>query len=77
MRPPTFVGQLAAQDRQHLEAGLRSPDAFTLWRSQILLASDHGYRPSQAGPLQWGVGQLGSPRPVCPSIIWRFTHLSG
>jgi hypothetical protein len=39
MNPPTFVGPLTAQDQQHLKAGLHSPDAFTLRRSQILLAS--------------------------------------
>jgi Winged helix-turn helix len=51
MKPPTFVGPLTAEDRQHLEAGLRSPDAFTLRRSQILLASARGYRPSEIAPV--------------------------
>jgi transposase len=51
MKPPTFVGSLTAEDRQHLEVGLRSPDAFTLRRSQILLASASGYRPSQIAPV--------------------------
>jgi len=51
MKPPTFVGSLTAEDRQHLEAGLHSPDAFTLRRSQILLASARGYRPSQIAPV--------------------------
>jgi transposase len=51
MKPPTFVGPLTAEDRQHLEAGLRSPDAFTLRRSQILLASARGYRASQIAPV--------------------------
>jgi transposase len=51
MKPPLFVGPLADQDKQQLEAGLRSPDAFTLRRSQILLASARGYRPSQIAPV--------------------------
>ncbi len=51
MKPPTFVGSLTAEDRQQLKAGLRSPDAFTLRRCQILLASARGYRPSQIAPV--------------------------
>jgi transposase len=51
MKPPMFVGPLTAQDKQHLEEGLRSHDAFTLRRSQILLASARGYRPSQIAPV--------------------------
>jgi transposase len=47
MRPPlTFVGELAEAERQQLHAGLRSRDAFTLRRSQILLASAAGHRPA-------------------------------
>jgi transposase len=51
MKPPLFVGPLTDQDKQQLEAGLRSRDAFTLRRSQILLASARGYRPSQIAPV--------------------------
>jgi transposase len=47
MKPPLFVRLLAASERQALTKGLRSPDAFTLRRSQILLASDQGQRPSR------------------------------
>jgi hypothetical protein len=47
MKPPTFVRPLTTQEKQHLEAGLRSRDAFTLRRSQILLHSDQGRRPAQ------------------------------
>src|ERR671928_115677 len=36
VRPPTDV------ERQALEDGLRSPDAFVLWRAQIILASAQG-----------------------------------
>jgi hypothetical protein len=47
MKPPLFVRTLTAAERQQLRAGLRSADAFTVRRCQILLASDHGLRPSQ------------------------------
>jgi hypothetical protein len=46
MKPPTFVRPLAEEERRQLEAGLRSRDAFTLRRSQILLASASGRKPS-------------------------------
>jgi transposase len=42
MRRPIFVRPLSDAERKTLEAGLRSPDAFTLRRCQILLASDRG-----------------------------------
>src|SRR3712207_2716638 len=42
MRRPIFVRPLRDAERETLEAGLRSPDAFTLRRCQILLASDRG-----------------------------------
>jgi transposase len=45
MKPPTFVGPLTDSERQALRAGLRSPAAFTLRRSQILLQSADGHRP--------------------------------
>jgi transposase len=46
MRPTTtFVRPLTAGERQQLQAGLRSPDAFTLRRCQILLASASGQAP--------------------------------
>jgi transposase len=46
MRPTTtFVRVLTAGERQHLQAGLRSADAFTLRRCQILLASAAGQTP--------------------------------
>jgi transposase len=47
MRPvTTFVRTLTAIERQHVQAGLRSPDAFTLRRCQILLASASGQSPA-------------------------------
>ncbi len=39
MKAPLFVRELRPAERETLEAGLRSKDAFTLRRSQILLAS--------------------------------------
>jgi transposase len=42
-----FVKNLTEADREALQAGLRSSDAFTLRRSQILLASAKGQNPTQ------------------------------
>ncbi len=42
MKKPIFVRQLSDAEREALEAGLRSPDAFVLRRCQILLASNRG-----------------------------------
>jgi transposase len=47
MKPPIFVRTLTAAERQHLQASLRSADAFTVRRSQILLSSAAGLRPPQ------------------------------
>ena len=45
MKPPTFVRSLTDEERLALKAGLRSPDAFTLRRCQVLLQSADGRRP--------------------------------
>ena len=42
MKRPIYVRPLSDAERETLEAGLRSPDAFTLRRCQILLASADG-----------------------------------
>src|SRR5919199_6336899 len=42
MKRPIYVRPLSDAERETLEAGLRSPDAFTLRRWQILLASADG-----------------------------------
>jgi transposase len=47
MKPPTFVRPLLDSERQAIQTGLRSPDAFTLRRAQILLASANGRLPAQ------------------------------
>jgi hypothetical protein len=46
-----FVRPLTAAERQALTRGLKSADAFTLRRSQILLASAAGEGPAQIGRL--------------------------
>jgi transposase len=47
MKPPIFVRPLTAPERQKLRVSLRSADAFTVRRSQILLSSDQGLRAPQ------------------------------
>jgi transposase len=44
MRPPRFVRPPTEEEEQALAAGLRSADAFTLRRCQIVLASARGER---------------------------------
>ena len=44
-----FVRSLTAEERQALRAGLKSADAFTLRRAQILLASADGQGPAEIG----------------------------
>jgi transposase len=45
MKPPVFVRKLSEKERERLEAGLRSKDAFVMRRCQILLASARGKSP--------------------------------
>jgi transposase len=45
MKPPIFVRSLSENERESLEAGLRSKDAFVMRRCQILLASSRGLSP--------------------------------
>jgi transposase len=45
MKPPIFVRPLTDEERRHLEDGLRSKNAFTLRRCQILLASAQHHTP--------------------------------
>jgi transposase len=44
MKTPIFVRCLSEEERESLETGLRSKDAFTMRRSQIILASSRGER---------------------------------
>ncbi len=56
MKTPIFVRSFSEAERQALQAGLRSKDAFTLRRCQMLLASSRGeYAPRIAESL--GCGQ--------------------
>ena len=47
----TFVRSLTAEERQALETGRKSADAFTVRRSQVLLASAAGVGPAAIGRL--------------------------
>lgn len=47
MRPPIFIRTITDEERETLERGLRSSDAFVLRRCQILLASAKGHRAPQ------------------------------
>ncbi|SRR5579875_760956 len=47
MKAIMYVRALSPVEQAGLEAGLRSPNAFTLRRSQIVLASSRGQRPSE------------------------------
>src|SRR5436190_17560975 len=47
MKPRLFVPPLTAAQQQRLQHGLRSADAFTVRRCQILLASARGEPPSR------------------------------
>jgi transposase len=47
MKPPIFVRSLTDQERRQLRTGLRSREAFTLRRCQIVLASSEGQWPSE------------------------------
>src|ERR687889_1480399 len=44
MKTPIFVRPLSEKERESLEKGLRSKDAFAMRRSQVLLASAKGER---------------------------------
>ncbi|MGQ9552630.1 MAG: helix-turn-helix domain-containing protein [Anaerolineae bacterium] len=47
MKAPMYVRALTDDERDKLQAGLRSSDAFVLRRCQILLASARGERAAQ------------------------------
>jgi transposase len=47
MKAPLFVRELSGSERRDLQAGLRSREAFTLRRAQILLTSAEGQRPAR------------------------------
>jgi transposase len=45
MKPPIFVRELSEEERESLQAGLRSRETFVMRRCQILLASARGLSP--------------------------------
>jgi DNA-binding NarL/FixJ family response regulator len=61
-----FVRSLTADERQHLEAGLRSPNRFPIRRCQILLASSRGERVSAIAR------SLGYATQTCRNVIRDF-----
>jgi transposase len=68
MKPRIFVSPLTAAQRQRLQQGLRSADAFTVRRCQILLASAEGRSPPQIAR------QLGCTTPTVRSAIRAFAQ---
>ena len=68
MKRPIFVRPLSEAERESLEAGLRSPDAFTLRRCQILLANDRGNNAYQIAH------QLGSNPQTARNAIHAFNE---
>ena len=47
MKPPLSIRHVTDEERAALETGLRSHEAFTVRRCQIVLASAEGQNPSQ------------------------------
>ena len=50
MKPPMFVRPLTPEERDQLQAGIRSTNGFLLRRCQIILASSQGQTPAQIAP---------------------------
>ena len=68
MHPQLFVPSLTAVQQQRLRAGLRSPDAFTARRCQVLLASAAGKAPSRIA------ADLGCTAPTVRNAIHAFAR---
>jgi transposase len=68
MHPQLFVPALTALQQQRLRAGLRSPDAFTARRCQVLLASAAGKAPSRVA------ADLGCTAPTVRNAIHAFAR---
>ena len=66
MKRPIYVRPLSDAKRKSLEAGLRSPDAFTLRRCQILLTSADGQNAYQIAR------NLGCNPQTAPNAIHKF-----
>jgi transposase len=68
MKPPIYVRELSQQEVQTLKEGLRSPNAFRLRRSQILLASAKGQQSLQIAQ------NLGCADQTVRNAIHAFNH---
>jgi transposase len=68
MKPPIYVRKLSAEEVQTLKEGLRSPNAFRLRRSQILLASAKGQQSLQIAQ------NLGCADQTVRNAIHAFNH---
>src|ERR671914_546508 len=68
MKRPIFVRPITDAERQQLEAGFRSSDAFVLRRCQILLASARGELAPQIAH------HLGCDAQTVRNAIWAFHH---
>ena len=75
MKLPLAIGPRSNRQRQRLENGLRSREAFTVRRGQMLLASARGERPSVlAAPLRGGTQTVRTASRACrtePAGCWR------
>ena len=66
MKEPIFTRSLTDDERSSLRSSLRSSNAFTLRRSQILLSSAEGRTPRQIARL------LGCTDQTVRNVIWAF-----
>ena len=77
MKPPLFVRPLTDEERHHLEDGLRSKQAFTLRRCQILLASAQRHPPAQiAKAVGCRVHTSATPCTASHSVGWHASRRS-
>jgi len=58
MKPPVYLRPVTDEERAALEAGLRSHEAFTVRRCQILLARAERQRPSAIAQTLHGAPQM-------------------
>jgi len=68
MKPKVFVREIEEQERQELEAGLRSSDSFVMRRSQVILFSAEGM------PVREIARRVGYGRESVRLVIQRFNE---
>lgn len=68
MKRPLFVKPLTQQEQEALQLGLRSKEAFTLRRSQIIRLSSKGQKLGQIAK------QLGCASQTVRNVIHEFEH---